>query len=497
MSDSKLPKKELKKLDAQLTEALLDAQYELRQSGRGPLLVLISGNDFAGKAEAIYAFYKRLDTRHLNTRAFTLPVGVEKQMPRLWRYWRSLPANGEIGFYLGSWYHEPLMQYSRGEISRDDFDEHMQELVRFEQLLVAEGLGIIKLWLHLNPIHASHQQRLALDPSEQPVAMREWGEFSAADYEQVREGAARMRELTSTDEAPWHQVYSHDTDYRDMRIGELVLHASVNLLERTDEQLPTQWIDSPDRLQDQLDFSLALDKPDYKKALEGYQHRLRELVRHPGFAERGLLLVFEGTDAAGKGGAIRRITECLDPRYLRVHGTSAPTAEELSHPYLWRFWRRIPSPGRVVVFDRSYYGRVLVERVEGFAAAEDWRRAYAEINEFERQLLKAGTIIVKFWLAISAEEQLRRFEARNETPIKRFKLTDEDWRNRKQWPAYQQAMNDMVRSTSTDAAPWHLVPAEDKRYARVETLRIVCQALERALGLGYNTPKPLKRKRKQ
>ena len=483
MSETKLSKKDFKRLDAALTEALLDAQYELRRSGRGPLLVLISGNDFAGKAEAIYAFYKRLDNRHLNTRAFSLPQGIDARMPRLWRYWRSLPPDGEIGFYLGSWYHQPLMQYSRGDISREQFDEQMCELLRFEQLLAAEGVGIIKLWLHLTPRRASRQQRLAVDPSEQPVAMREWGEFSAADYEDVRTAAARMRELTSTEQAPWYQVRSHDSDYRDMRIGELVLEASVRLMEGSDEEPPVHWIGSPDRLQDQLDFSKALEKPVYKEKLEHYQNRLRELIRHPGFTRRSLLLVFEGTDAAGKGGSIRRITECLDPRCLRVHGTSAPTAEERSHPYLWRFWRRIPGPGTVVVFDRSYYGRVLVERVEGFAADNDWRRAYSEINDFERQLLGSGTVIVKFWLAISEDEQLRRFEAREQSPVKRYKLTEEDWRNRKQWPAYQQAMNDMVMRTSTPQAPWHLVPAEDKRYARVEILRIVCESLETALGL--------------
>lgn len=482
MSETELQGKEIKKLDAALTEALLNAQYELRQSRRGPLLVLISGNDFAGKAEAIYAFYKRLDNRHLNTRAFSLPTGLDRDMPRLWRYWRSLPPAGEIGFYLGSWYHQPLMQYSRGEVSREQFDQQMLELLRFEQLLVAEGVGIIKLWLHLTPHHGGQQQPL-VQAGEQSVAMREWGEFSAADYEDVRAGAARMRELTSTDDAPWHQVLSHDPDYRDIRIGELVLDACVRLLERTDDQEAIQWIGSPERLQDQLDFSLSLKKSDYKEQLEQYQNRLRELIRHRGFAQRSLLLVFEGTDAAGKGGSIRRITECLDPRQLRVHGTSAPTPEERSHPYLWRFWRRIPRPGTVVVFDRSHYGRVLVERVEGFASPNDWRRAYAEINDFERQLIESGTVIVKFWLSIRADEQLRRFEAREQTPVKRYKLTDEDWRNREQWPAYQQAMNDMVARTSTREAPWHLIPAEDKRYARIETLRIVCESLETALGL--------------
>jgi AMP-polyphosphate phosphotransferase len=481
MSDEPSDKKKLKLRDAELTEALLDAQFELRSSHRGPVLVVISGNDYAGKAEAIYAFYERLDNRYLHTRAFALPDGIDRRMPRMWRYWRSLPPSGELAFYLGSWYHQPLMKLARGQLSEAAFRRAMDQVNAFEKLLTDSGTALVKLWLHLTP---EHQQNTQIDLTDrETVAMREWGDFSATDYQRVREAAKLMMECSSTERSPWVRVDSLDPQLRDLTIGEIVLRTVQSALQPPSEPARpvSHWQPSQARRAEHLDYSLTLAKADYKLQLEQYQNRLRELIRLPRFARRSLLLVFEGTDAAGKGGTIRRITQCLDPRYLRVHGTSAPTDEERAHPYLWRFWRRIPGPGTTVVFDRSHYGRVLVERVEGFCSDQEWQRAYAEINDFEAQLADTGTLVLKFWLAISEEEQLRRFQARDASPVKRYKLTEEDWRNREQWPAYQQAMNDMIDHTSTPRAPWHLIPAEDKRYARVETLRLLCQALENHL----------------
>lgn len=465
-----------------LREELLEAQFELRTLQHGSVLLLISGNDFAGKAEIIHSFYEWLDNRYLNTRAFALPKGVERRMPRLWRYWRTLPPTGELGFYLGSWYHQPLMRLSRGQLSIPRFTAQMQQILRFERLLNDEGIILVKIWLHLTDDQQGKRQRI--DPAllEQTVAMREWGDFSAADYEKVREGARLMTELTSTQGAPWIRVPATDPHERDQRIGQIVLEAMRQRLASEPAPLPVYgWQAAQRDYLGQLDYSLALEKDDYQEQLDTWQTRLRELIQHPRFTRRSLLLVFEGSDAAGKGGTIRRITQCLDPRILRVHGTSAPTDEERRMPYLWRFWRRIPAPGNVVVFDRSYYGRVLVERVEGFCDAPDWQRAYGEINDFEQQLSDSGTLVIKFWLAITEEEQLKRFKAREQSPVKRYKLTDEDWRNRKRWPDYVQAMNDMVEHSSTRHAPWHLIPAENKRYARIQALRIVCETLADAL----------------
>lgn len=476
MAQYSLSKKQFEQQQTELTEALLEAQYELRKSIKGPVLVVISGNDAAGKAELLYRFHAWLDNRFLVTRAFALPEGMERHMPHLWRYWISLPGPDKLGFYLGSWYHQPQMCLVRGELRPDVFDRQMQEIRRFEQLLVDEGVALIKLWLEVD---STAEQ--AADPM-QDVAMREWGDFSRTDRARLEQVTLRMIALTSTPEAPWVRVPSADVHYRDIQVGRLVLEQIRSLRDKHKRQSePPLLKPAPGAVLQQLNYQLKLDKREYKEQLAHYQAELRELVRRPEFAQRSLLLVFEGTDAAGKGGAIRRVTQCLDPRYLRVHGTRAPTPEQQHQPYLLRFWRRVPTRGRVAIFDRSYYGRVLVERVEGFTPPRRWQQAYAELNDFEAQLQATGTVIVKFWLAISEAEQLKRFEARRESPLKRYKLTDEDWRNRKQWPQYEQAVNDMVAHTSTAGAPWHLVSAEDKRYARVEVLKILCCRLREAL----------------
>ena len=484
MPDYSLSKKAYKQQSAELNEALLEAQFELRKAGKGPVLLLISGNDLAGKAEVIHTFYAWLDSRFLNTRAFVLPQGIEKRMPRMWRYWRSLPPAGELGFYLGSWYHQPLMGFSRGNLSANAFKQQMEDILRFEQLLSDEGVVVLKVWLHISPNGEAVETSAGQQRYQDTVAMREWGDFSRADYEKVRAGALKMIELTSTEQAPWIRIPSHDPRFRDIEITKLLLKAMRQHLESSTESAASHHKSflpgSVDRL-NSVDYSAQLEKDDYKAQLEDYQNQLRELVRHPRFARRSLLLVFEGTDAAGKGGAIRRITQCLDPRYLRVHGTRAPTEEERTQPYLTRFWKRIPAPGTVVVFDRSYYGRVLVERVEGFCGAADWQRAYGEINDFEQQLQQANTLVIKFWLAITEEEQLARFQAREASPLKRHKLTEEDWRNRQQWSTYQKAINDMLEFTDTKQAPWHVIAAEDKRHARVQTLKVVCDTLRKAL----------------
>ncbi|MEZ2745166.1 polyphosphate:AMP phosphotransferase [Halopseudomonas bauzanensis] len=479
MPERSISKGTYKQQHRQLTEALLEAQYALRKANKGPVLVLISGNDEAGKAEIIYRFYESLDNRYLNTRAFALPQGVEQRMPHLWRYWISLPKPARLGFYLGSWYHQPQIRYCRGELDLATLRAQMEDIARFERLLADEGIALVKLWLQ---VERPAESEAGSASSEQTVAMREWGSFSEADYARVQDSFQLISALTSTDASPWITVSGDDEHERDLRVGRIVLERTQQLLAAGPGKMPTTpWRPAPLTQLQQLDYDRKLDKARYKEQLAHYQARLRELVRQPAFAERSLLLVFEGTDAAGKGGAIRRISQCLDPRYMRVHGTRAPNSEERHQPYLLRFWKRVPLPGQVTIFDRSYYGRVLVERVEGFCTRREWQRAYGEINDFEAQLQAAGTLVVKFWLAITPEEQLQRFQARAESPLKRYKLTDEDWRNRDQWPQYEQALNDMVERTSTATAPWHVIPAEDKRHARIRTLELVCAALQKAL----------------
>ena len=229
---------------------------------------------------------------------------------------------------------------------------------------------------------------------------------------------------------------------------------------------------------------MKLEPDDYKEQLAQYQARLQDLAWTAYRTDRSLVAVFEGWDAAGKGSAIRRVTRAVDPRLFHLEQVGVPTDEEHAQHYLWRFWRKLQRDGRATLFDRSWYGRVLVERVEGFATAAEWQRAYAEINEFEKQLVEHGSVLVKFWLHLSPEEQLRRFKAREQELHKQHKITDEDWRNRDKWPQYEEAVNDMLAYTNKKIAPWTVVAAEDKRYARIQILKTLCKSLERRLKRG-------------
>jgi polyphosphate kinase 2 (PPK2 family) len=232
---------------------------------------------------------------------------------------------------------------------------------------------------------------------------------------------------------------------------------------------------------DRVDLSLKVPRDEYKKRLDELQDRLRQLEHQLYRARIPSVIVYEGWDAAGKGGNIRRLTRGLDPRGYEVVPIASPTDEELAHHYLWRFWRALPKAGHITIFDRSWYGRVLVERVEGLCTEEDWKRAYQEINEFELQLVEYGTVVVKFWLHIDQEEQLERLQARKETPHKRWKLTEDDWRNREKWSRYEVAVEEMLRRTSTTYAPWTILEANDKLHARIKALTTVADALTEAL----------------
>ena len=286
----------------------------------------------------------------------------------------------------------------------------------------------------------------------------------------------------------WYVIEGYDERYRSLTAGRLLLEGLNAALDAVDSQ-PSQPHTAPvelnaDRLSllSSLDLEQKLDKDDYKAQLAEEQARLSQLLRDPRLRKRGVLALFEGHDAAGKGSAIRRVTGALDPRLYRTVQIAAPSEDERAQPWLWRFWRNVPARGQFTIFDRSWYGRVLVERVEGFCTPDEWLRAYTEINEFEEQLVDAGVVVVKFWLSIDKDTQLERFKEREDTPHKRFKITEEDWRNRDKWDDYGNAVADMVDRTSTEIAPWTLVEANDKRFARVKVLRTLNQALEDAIG---------------
>jgi polyphosphate:AMP phosphotransferase len=314
----------------------------------------------------------------------------------------------------------------------------------------------------------------------------QWNWDRLKTYDKLQDVAGHLLRLTNTPWAPWVVVEGTEDRYRSLTVGQILLQALQKKLASTDKQespvAPMVRVNTDGRtVLSEMDLTLSLADKIYDDELSRWQARLAELLRDPRFKGRSLLCAFEGADAAGKGGAIRRIGAALDARQYQVIPVAAPTEEERAQPYLWRFWRHIPRQGQVAIFDRTWYGRVLVERVEGFCSENDWLRAYTEINDFEHELAGSGVIVVKFWLQISQQEQLKRFKAREQIAFKRFKITQEDWRNREKWDAYQQAICDMVERTSTGNAPWILVEANDKNYARVKILRTLCERVEAEL----------------
>ena len=493
----KIDKEAYKKAVSQLRADLLDAQYDLKEQGKIPVIVLVSGQDGAGKGETINVLYEWMDPRFISTLAFSTPTDEERERPYMWRYWRALPPKGRIGIFAGSWYSSPIHDRIDGSMTQAAMDQRIDQINRFEQMLVNEGALVLKFWFHLT--QAGQRRRLKALEKDPRTAWRvtKWNWDRLKTYDELQAVAGHVLRTTNTPWAPWIIVEGEDDRYRSLTAGKIILSSIRDRLTDVDKQAtpvapPVQPnIDGRDVISE-LDLSHQLTKKQYEDQLAKWQGRLSELVRDPRFKQRSLICVFEGSDAAGKGGSIRRVTAAMDARQYQIVPIAAPTEEERAQPYMWRFWRHMPRVGRVAIFDRSWYGRVLVERVEGFCAEADWLRAYTEINDFEHELSSAGAVIVKFWLQVSKEEQLRRFKEREKIEFKRFKITDEDWRNREKWDAYHHAICDMVDRTSTGMAPWTLVEANDKTYARVKVIRTICERLEAALKSTTPSGAPIK-----
>ncbi|MFI5307672.1 MAG: polyphosphate:AMP phosphotransferase [Polyangiales bacterium] len=468
---------------------LLAAQYALMKDGTFPVVVLIAGVDGAGKGETVNLLNEWMDPRHIHTVAFSSPSDEELERPRMWRYFLALPPRGRIGIMFGSWYTDPIVDRVLGHVTHSELDAAIHRINALEQMLADEGALIVKFWFHLSK-KDQHERLQVIDRDKKRtwrVTKADWKQF--AKYDDYYRAAEHTLRLTSTGAAPWIIVEGKQERYRSLMVGRTLLEAMNKRLEKASRAGAPKVsraaplvrpIDRRDVLSE-LDLSPRLSTKAYRDDLERWQGRLNRLARDERFARCGVITAFEGMDAAGKGSTIRRLTAALDARQYRVIPIAAPTDEERAQPYLWRFYRHLPRHGRLTVYDRSWYGRVLVERVERLCSEADWMRAYNEINDFEEQLARARIVLCKFWLQISKDEQLRRFEERERTRFKRFKITGEDWRNRKKWDHYQSAAADMIERTSTEIAPWTLVAANDKKHARIKVLKTLVKRIEQAL----------------
>ena len=489
----KLSKSDYKAQVPRLRSELLDAQQQLRQAPF-PVIVLFAGVDTAGKGETVNLLNEWMDPRWIVTRGYTDPSGDERERPRLWRYWRDLPPRGRIALFLSAWYSSPIRHRVAGRISNAEFDALLDQVAAFERALTDDGAVILKFWMHLSK--SAQKKRLKSfekDPLERwRVTKVQWKHWRM--FDRFVSAADRAIRRTSTEQAPWQIVEGEDEHYRAIVVATELRDAIRRALDRrqssqtprrgarkASERRPVNKLEriaSQFNVLDNLDLSLQLSDKHFKTRLARQQGRLNLLHRRA--AQKGVatIVVFEGWDASGKGGAIRRVTAALDARDYDVIPIAAPTEEERAHHYLWRFWRHLSGAGRLTIFDRSWYGRVLVERIEGFATEAEYMRAYGEINQFEEQLVAHGILVVKFWIHVSKDEQLRRFRDRSRTSYKQWKIGDEDWRNRARWTDYTIAVNEMVARTSTSIAPWTLIEGNDKNFARVKVLTTLADRLE-------------------
>ena len=473
---------EFRKEEAALREALLDVQYRMQERADFPVIILLSGVPTAGKGEMANLLMEWMDPRNITTHAFGNHSDEERARPEMYRYWHVLPPKGQIAILFGGWYTDPVWA---GREEPEEVEHEIDRLVRFERMLANEGVLLLKFWLHLShDVMKKRVEKLSDNALTQWRVGKEDKQF-LKHYKKRIADARHLLTSTNLGVAPWRVVEGTDDSFRALSVGRQLLDAIEHRLanEQGGNIDAAPLFPSVDgvRLLDKLKLDHDLDKKAYQEKLETLQGRLNALSHDPHFSKLAVAVVFEGMDAAGKGGAIKRITAALDVRQYRVVPIAAPSGEEKAQPYLWRFWRHVPAHGRMVMFDRSWYGRVLVERIEGFAAPGEWMRAYSEINDFEAQLAAAHVVVVKFWLSVDKDEQLKRFQERERIGYKRFKITDDDWRNRDKWDDYVSAASDMVERTSTPHAPWHLIGANNKYHARISVLQKLCDALEDGL----------------
>lgn len=469
-----------------LRQALLDVQYQLGERGDFPVLILMDGVPSAGKGEMANQLMEWMDPRHITTHAFNAQNDEERSRPPMWRFWRTLPPKGKLAVMFAGWYVDSSGMFLQGK-HESAFQRNIEQIAHFEKMLADEGVLILKFWLHLS--REALDKRLKKLSENKLTAWRVNDEDRSFARHYCENIEARRTVLMRTNlaDAPWRVIEAEDVNYRSLEVGRQILNALTQHLARASvrqARVETPQIVPPVdglRLLDKLVLDQEMSADDYKIQLATLQGRLNTLTRDPAFQRMSVVTVFEGIDAAGKGGAIRRIIAALDARQYRVVPIAAPTDEERAQPYMWRFWRQLPPHGHMTIFDRSWYGRVLVERIEGYASRADWMRAYGEINDFEAQLDDANAVVVKFWLGISKDEQLVRFNAREQTQWKHFKITEDDWRNREKWEDYITAASDMIDRTSTPQAPWHQIPANNKNFARVRVLEILCEVIEARL----------------
>ena len=473
---------------AQRLDKARGKMYELQmkiKEHKIPVLVLFEGWSSAGKGSMIGKVIKNIDPRFFKVATMSAPTEDELRRPFLYRYMRQIPEQGKFTFLDSGWMEETTKEVLEDGLSGEDYEKRIDSIKRFERQLTDNGYLVVKFFMHISKDEQAKRMKGLLSGEDTQWRVQKFDQWQNEHYGKCEKVYDRYLKDTNMSTSPWYIVDAKNKKWAELQVLEtLVSNIEVGLQNQMHSvpilQNVFPLVKMP-KLQDVELEGKVIEEEEYRKELKELQKRLIELHNRVYRKRVPVIITYEGWDAAGKGGNIKRITGALDPRGFEVHPIASPEPHEKARHYLWRFWTRLPKDGHIAIFDRTWYGRVMVERLEGFCSENDWKRAYNEMNEFEKELHDWGAVIIKFWVQIDKDTQLERFTDRQNNPEKQWKITDEDWRNREKWDLYEDAVNEMLKKTSTTFAPWHILESVDKKYARIKALKIVIEELEKAL----------------
>ena len=462
--------------------------YELQmvlKEHKIPVIVLFEGWGASGKGSTISKVIKNIDPRFFKVATMSAPTEEDLRKPFLYRYFREIPEAGKFTFLDSGWMDQTCRERMDKKLKGDNYSKRIDSIRRFERQLTDNGYVLLKFFMQIDRKEQEKRMGILLESKDTRWRVNEYDLWQNDHYKKCRKIFDQYMQDTNTSAAPWYIVDAGDRKWAELQVLETMISNIEVAMENSKHAVPIlqnvfPLVEMPRLSEIPLDGKEVGDE-EYKAELKELQEKLGSLHNRLYRKRVPVIITYEGWDAAGKGGNIKRITEALDPRGFEVHPIASPEPHEKARHYLWRFWTRLPKDGHIAIFDRTWYGRVMVERLEGFCSENDWRRAYNEINEFEKELSDWGAVIVKFWVHIDKDTQLARFNDRQSNPEKQWKITDEDWRNREKWDQYETAVDEMLQKTSTAYAPWHILESVDKKYARLKALRIVIEEIEKAL----------------
>ena len=480
-----MPDREEMKIQLEKTKSsLYDLQMKIKEH-KLPVLVLFEGWSAAGKGSMIVKVIKNIDPRFFKAATMSSPTEEELRRPFLYRYMKQIPEEGKFTFLDSGWMEQSVMDVLTGDLEGDLYEKRIESIRRFERQLTDNGYLVLKFFMQIDKDEQGKRMEKLLGKEDTKWRVTGADKWQHKHYKKCENVIDRYMKDTNMSTSPWYIIDAADKKWAELQVMDILVSSIEVALQNQSHSVPILQNVFPlvkmPKLKDVELEGKTIDEEEYQKELKKLQSRLGELHNRLYRKRVPVIITYEGWDAAGKGGNIKRVTGALDPRGYEVQPIASPEPHEKARHYLWRFWTRLPKDGHITIFDRTWYGRVMVERLEGFCSENDWKRAYNEMNEFEKELHDWGAVIIKFWVQIDKDTQLERFTERQNNPEKQWKITDEDWRNREKWDQYEEAVNEMLKKTSTTFAPWHILESVDKKYARIKALKIIINELEKAL----------------